>query len=101
VDFSAEKGIKIKERFTLQFGAQFFNIFNHVQLADPNTLTFTYGCTSAVPNTPPYTCSISPNSNFGIINTFVNKNINSDKFFADNTGSGLPRQIQLYFRFQF
>jgi hypothetical protein len=27
--------------------------------------------------------------------------MNSDKFFADNTGSGLPRQIQLYVRFQF
>ncbi|HYA61929.1 MAG TPA: TonB-dependent receptor [Candidatus Sulfotelmatobacter sp.] len=98
VDFTAEKGIKITERFTAQFGAQFFNIFNHTQLADPNTLSFTYGCTSGP---PPLVCSITPNSNFGVINTFVNKNTNSDKFFADNTGSGLPRQIQLYVRFQF
>ena len=100
VDFSVEKGIRIKERYTFQLGAQIFNIFNHTQLADPNT-SFTYGCTSAVPNTPPFTCSISPNSNFGVITSFVNKNTNSDKFFPDNTGSGLPREVQFYFRFQF
>jgi hypothetical protein len=100
VDLSVEKGIRIKERYTVQLGAQIFNIFNHTQLADPNT-SFTYGCTSAVPNTPPFTCSISPNSNFGAITSFVNRNNNSDKFFADNSGSGLPRQVQFYFRFQF
>jgi hypothetical protein len=102
VDFSVEKGIKIKERLTAQFGAQIFNIFNHTQLADPNTLSFTYSCNpDPTVGPPPFVCSISPNSNFGVINTFVNKNVNSDKFFADNTGSGLPRQIQLYVRFQF
>ena len=102
VDFSVEKGFTFKERFSVQLGAQIFNIFNHTQLADPNTLTFTYGCTPDPTKFPgPYTCSISPNSNFGVINTFVNKNFNSDKFFADNTGSGLPRQVQFYFRFQF
>jgi len=102
VDLSAEKGFRIKERFTIQLGAQIFNIFNHTQLADPNTLTFTYSCNPDPTQSPgPYTCSISPNSNFGVINTFVNKNVNSDKFFADNTGSGLPRQVQFYFRFEF
>jgi hypothetical protein len=101
VDFSVEKGIRIKERYTFQLGAQIFNILNHTQLADPNT-SFTYSCNpdpSKFP--PPYTCSISQNSNFGIITSFVNRNNNSDKFFADNTGSGLPRQVQFYFRFQF
>jgi len=101
VDFSVEKGIRIKERYTFQLGAQIFNIFNHTQLADPNT-SFTYTCNpdpSQFP--PPYTCSLSPSSNFGQITSFVNKNANSDKFFPDNTGSGLPRQVQFYFRFQF
>jgi hypothetical protein len=97
VDFSVEKGIRIKERYTFQLGAQIFNIFNHTPLADPNT-SFTYSCST---NGPPFTCSISPNSNFGVITSFVNRNNNSDKFFADNTGSGLPRQVQFYFRFQF
>jgi carboxypeptidase family protein len=101
VDFSVEKGIRIKERYTFQLGAQIFNIFNHTQLADPNT-NFTYTCNpdpSQAP--PPYTCSIVPSSNFGVITSFVNKNNNSDKFFPDNTGSGLPRQVQFYVRFQF
>jgi len=102
VDFSAEKGIRIKEHYLVQLGAQIFNLFNHTQLADPNSLSFTYSCNPDPTTTPgPYTCSISPNSNFGVINTFVNKNVNSDKFFADNTGSGLPRQVQFYVRFQF
>jgi hypothetical protein len=100
VDFTVEKGIRITERFTAQIGAQFFNIFNHVQLADPNNLVLDYGCSSPSGN-PPFTCGLTPEANFGVINTFVNKNFNSDKFFADNTGSGLPRQIQLYVRFQF
>ena len=42
-----------------------------------------------------------PHSNFGVINTLVNTNNNTDKFFADNTGTGLARQIQLFFRFKF
>ena len=98
VDLSVEKGFIITERLTAQFGAQFFNIFNHTQLADPNNLVLDYGCTGTSPN---LVCSLTRESNFGIINTTVNRNINSDKFFADNSGSGLPRQIQLYVRFQF
>src|SRR5258708_10302340 len=100
VDLSVEKGMRITERFTAQIGAQFFNVFNHTQLADPNNLNFTYSCSP--PNgITPVSCTYQQDSNFGIINTFVNKNLNSDKFFADNSGSGLPRQIQLYVRFQF
>ena len=98
VDLSVEKGFVITERLTGQFGAQFFNVFNHTQLADPNNLVLDYGCTGTSPN---LVCNLTPEANFGVINTFVNKNFNSDKFFADNTGSGLPRQIQLYVRFQF
>ena len=98
VDLTVEKGIKLTEHLTAQFGAQFFNIFNHTQLADPNNLVLDYGCTGTSPN---LVCSLTPEANFGVINTYVNRNINSDKFFADNSGTGLPRQIQLYFRFQF
>jgi hypothetical protein len=103
VDLGLEKLVHIKERFSVQFGAQVFNIFNHVQLADPHSLNFDYGCTSTNADgvSPPFACSITPHSNFGIINTTVNQNNNSDKFFADNTGTGLARQIQLFVRFQF
>jgi len=102
-DLSLEKLVHIKERFTVQFGAQLFNIFNHAQLADPHSLSFDYSCTSTNADgvSPPFVCGTAPHSNFGIINTTVNQNNNSDKFFADNTGTGLARQLQLYVRFQF
>jgi hypothetical protein len=35
VDFSVTKGFKFGERFNAQFRAEFFNIFNHVNLANP------------------------------------------------------------------
>ena len=98
VDLALEKETKLTERFGLQFGAQVFNIFNHTQLADPHSLSFDYTCDQTV---TPANCTFSSHSNFGIINTLVNTNINSDKFFADNTGTGLARQIQLFARFRF
>lgn len=98
VDLALEKETKLTERFGLQLGAQVFNIFNHTQLADPHSLSFNYSCDQTVTPVP---CTFSPSSNFGIINTLVNTNNNSDKFFADNTGTGLSRQIQLFVRFRF
>jgi len=42
VDFSVKKSIMVTERFNVEFGAIFTNVFNHVQLADPyNALTDT------------------------------------------------------------
>jgi hypothetical protein len=98
VDLGLQKETKLTERFGLEFGVQAFNIFNHTQLADPNNLTFNYNCDQTVTPVP---CTFTPRSNFGVINTLVNTNINTDKFFADNTGTGLARQIQLFFRFTF
>lgn len=102
-DFSVEKLMKLNERFSVQLGLQIFNIFNHVQLADPHSLSFDYSCNSTNPDgvSAPFNCSIAPHSNFGVINTTVNQNNNSDKFFADNTGTGLARQLQLYVRILF
>ena len=100
IDFGIEKQIRISEHFGLQLGVQAFNIFNHTQLADPRNLNLNYSCSSMSGN-PPFVCSLSTKSDFGVINTLVNTNINSDKFFSDNTGTGLARQLQFYFRFQF
>jgi Carboxypeptidase regulatory-like domain/TonB dependent receptor len=102
-DLALEKQVRIKENFSVLFGAQVFNIFNHTQLADPHSLSLDYGCNSTNPDgvSPPFNCSVAPHSNFGVINTTVNQNNNSDKFFADNTGTGLARQLQLFVRFQF
>jgi hypothetical protein len=98
VDLAVEKETKLTERFGLQFGVQAFNIFNHTQLADPHSLSLDYSCDQTV---TPAACTFAPHSNFGIINTLVNTNANSDKFFADNTGTGLARQLQLFARLKF
>jgi hypothetical protein len=36
-DFSLSKTMKIKENLSLHLGAEFFNLFNQVQVAPPNT----------------------------------------------------------------
>jgi hypothetical protein len=41
IDFSAIKDTKLSERFTLQFRAEFFNIFNHPDWGLPNANNFT------------------------------------------------------------
>jgi hypothetical protein len=73
-DISLSKTARISERFSLQIVAQAFNVFNHVQYADP-------------------TIDNSSN-NFGQINTTVNFNSNNDSFAPDNTGSGTPPQLE-------
>jgi hypothetical protein len=98
VDLALQKETKLTERFGLEFGVQVFNIFNHTELADPHSLSLDYSCDQTVTPVP---CTFSKHSNFGIINTLVNTNANSDKFFADNTGTGVARQLQLFARFKF
>jgi hypothetical protein len=41
IDFSTIKNTKLSERFTLQFRAEFFNIFNHPDWGLPNAQVFT------------------------------------------------------------
>jgi hypothetical protein len=52
-DFSAMKDFPIKERFRIQFRAEFFNVFNQVRLGCSDT---TWGCSdpSAVVNSPSF-----------------------------------------------
>jgi hypothetical protein len=42
VDVALQREFKLTERFSLQFIAQAFNVFNKNQLADPNKLTLDY-----------------------------------------------------------
>jgi hypothetical protein len=98
------KETKITERVALQFGAQFFNVFNHVQQGDPSTgnLAFNYvQATDANGNLIPNKWILQPAGNLGHITTTVNFNNNNDNAASPNTGTGLPRQIQFMFRVRF
>lgn len=95
IDLALTKRTKLTERVAMEFAVQAFNIFNHVQLADPGDLTLFY--------TPPAAAgqkgTLTPQSDFGVISSFVNFNSNNDNAASPNTGTGLPRQLQLMLRF--
>ncbi len=96
-DISLARTFKLTERVGLEFTAQAFNIFNHDQYADPNNLSLTY-------NPPDATHAqgyITVPAGFGQITSIANFNSNSDKFAVDNTGSGLPRELQFAVRVTF
>jgi Carboxypeptidase regulatory-like domain/TonB dependent receptor-like, beta-barrel len=95
IDMALMKETKLTERFSLQFGIQAFNIFNHTQLGDPNNLTLDYSPTAANPR------ALSAKPDFGVITSTVNFNINNDNVASPNTGTGLPRQLQFMLRFKF
>ena len=97
IDFELVKETPLTERFSLEFGIQAFNIFNHTQFADPSNLTLDFNCTSSAP----FTCATAASGNFGQINTINGHNNNNDTFFNDNVGTGLARQLQFMLRFRF
>jgi len=97
VDFAVVKDTPLTERFTLEFGVQAFNIFNHTQFADPGSLTLDFNCTGAAP----FICSTGASGTFGQINTINGHNNNNDNFFVDNVGTGLARQLQFMVRLKF
>jgi hypothetical protein len=95
IDFGLEKETRLTERFTLVFGVQAFNIFNHIQLGDPGSLNLIYDANAASTgflDTPP---------GFGVITSTVNFNSNNDNDSSPNVGTGLPRQIQFMLRLKF
>jgi hypothetical protein len=104
IDFALLKDTNITERVAVQFGVQFFNIFNHVQFGDPSTnnlaLNYTQSTDSAG-NPIPNAWVVVPAGNLGQITTTNNFNNNNDNAASPNTGTGLPRQIQFMLRFRF
>jgi hypothetical protein len=91
VDLALMKDTKLTERFSIEFGVQAFNVFNHTQLGDPGNLTLDYN--------PPSLGSPTPNNlrapgDFAVITNTVNG-------LGTNTGTGLPRQLQFMLRFKF
>jgi hypothetical protein len=104
IDLSLTKETKLTERVSMEFGAQVFNIFNHTQYGDPNpnNLSFDYTqVTDSAGNPIPNRWVLQPTSSLGLIDTTVNFNNNNDNAASPNTGTGLPRQIQLMLRFKF
>ncbi len=79
----------------MQFSLQAFNVFNHTQLGDYSNLAFTFTQTAVDMNgnpTGPFV--FAPVPNFSLITSSVNG-------LGTNTGTGLPRQLQLMLRFKF
>jgi hypothetical protein len=102
VDLALMKETRISERFSVQFGIQAFNLFNHTQLGDPNTLGFDFAqAVDAAGNPIPHQFQLTPQSNFGVITSTNNVNINNDNKTSPNTGTGLPRQLQFMLRIKF
>lgn len=96
IDIALMKTTKITERVSAEFGVQAFNIFNHVQLGDPNpnNLAFNYVQAGSA-------WVLQPAGTLGQITTTNNFNNNNDNATSPNTGTGLPRQLQFMLRFQF
>lgn len=96
LDLALMKTTKITERVAAEFGIQAFNIFNHVQLGDPNggNLSFNYVQQGS-------TFVLQPAGNLGQITSTNNFNNNNDNAASPNTGTGLPRQLQFMLRFKF
>jgi hypothetical protein len=102
VDIALMKETRISERFSIQFGIQAFNVFNHVQLGDPNTVTLDFTQQmDAMGNFIPHQYFLNPESNFGVITSTNNFNANNDNKSSPNTGTGLPRQLQFMLRLKF
>jgi outer membrane receptor protein involved in Fe transport len=99
IDMALMKETQLTERFSLQLGVQFFNIFNHVQLGDPSTLSLDYSPGATSPNGT--LTNLSVPGSFGVITTTNNFNTNNDNIASPNTGTGLPRQIQFMLRLRF
>ncbi len=95
IDLALTKKTKLTERASMEFAVQAFNIFNHVQLADPLDLTLAYAPTQSNLQ------NLTAKGDFGLINSSVNFNSNNDNAAAGNTGTGTPRQLQFMVRFIF
>jgi hypothetical protein len=94
IDLALTKETKLTERVSMELAVQAFNILNHIQLGDPQSLTLIYDPTVPVTN-------LQVPGTFGIITSTVNFNNNNDNAASPNTGTGLPRQLQFMLRLRF
>ncbi len=89
VDTGVAKNFPIGERANVEFRSEFYNVFNHPQLGQPNS-------TCSLSTSAPTGCG----AGFGSVTTTVNLNtaiVNP----ITPVGSGTPREIQFALRFEF
>ena len=88
-DFTLHKGFKINERSNFEFRAEFYNLFNHANFANPPAVLANALSTSFQPGQA-FSLAAAGGA-FGIANSTVSKDV----------GLGAQRQIQLSLRFNF
>jgi hypothetical protein len=86
IDLGASKDIPLREKWALEFRAEFYNIFNHPQLGQPQA---TCNLSSSNPTGCP--------TGFGSIIDTVNTSVSP----ITPVGSGTPREIQFALRLDF
>jgi hypothetical protein len=86
IDLGTAKEIPLWERAHLEFRAEFYNVFNHPQLGQPNA---TCNITASSP--------VGCRSGFANITTTVNLNVSP----VTPVGSGTPREMQFALRLEF
>lgn len=86
IDMGAAKDISLPEKWSLEFRAEFYNVFNHPQLGQPQA---TCNVSSAAPAGCP--------TGFGSIITTVNTSVSP----ITPVGSGTPREMQFALRLEF
>jgi hypothetical protein len=92
VDFTLHKRFPIDEKRNIEFRAEFYNLFNHANFANPPAVLATGLGTAANQIQPgqPFSAA-SAGAAFGVFNSTVSKDV----------GLGAQRQIQLSLRFNF
>jgi len=86
IDLGASKDIPLREKWALEFRAEFYNVFNHPQLGQPQA-------TCNLSSSNPTGCA----TGFGSIITTVNTSVSP----MTPVGSGTPREVQFALRLQF
>jgi hypothetical protein len=89
LDFTLHKKFNIDEKRNLEYRAEFYNILNRANFANPPAVLATGLATGFQPGTP-YTPSIA-GAAFGVFNSTVSKDV----------GLGAQRQIQMSLRLNF
>jgi len=92
-DLTMAKRFKVHEQMNFEFRAEFYNLFNRANFANPPALLPTALGSAANQLQPgqPFSSSVSGASSFGVINSTVGRAI----------GLGTNRQIQFALRFNF